>query len=176
MAAFLARLRPRTDRTIIIFPPAVSLTTVAHALRRRAPTCSSACRTSTGRRRARSPARSPRRWRRMPARASRSSATPSGATSSARPTRNARRSALAASRAGLTSDALRRREDRAARSGRDGARRARASCGQGLADSEIAIIAPMFLIAYEPVWAIGTGKTATPGDASAIHTVLRSRA
>lgn len=29
------------------------------------------------------------------------------------------------------------------------------------------------LIAYEPVWAIGTGKTATPDDASAIHRVIR---
>ncbi|MGQ0560585.1 MAG: triose-phosphate isomerase [Gemmatimonadota bacterium] len=31
-----------------------------------------------------------------------------------------------------------------------------------------------FLIAYEPVWAIGTGVTATPADASAAHAVLRS--
>ncbi|MDA0329968.1 MAG: triose-phosphate isomerase [Gemmatimonadetes bacterium] len=32
-----------------------------------------------------------------------------------------------------------------------------------------------FLIAYEPVWAIGTGETATPGDASAAHATLRTR-
>ena len=30
------------------------------------------------------------------------------------------------------------------------------------------------LIAYEPVWAIGTGMTATPSDASAIHKVIRA--
>ena len=30
------------------------------------------------------------------------------------------------------------------------------------------------LIAYEPVWAIGTGKTATPADAAAVHEVLRA--
>ena len=31
-----------------------------------------------------------------------------------------------------------------------------------------------FLVAYEPVWAIGTGVTATPQDASEAHAVLRS--
>ncbi|MFI3258199.1 MAG: triose-phosphate isomerase [Spirochaetales bacterium] len=29
-------------------------------------------------------------------------------------------------------------------------------------------------VAYEPVWAIGTGKTATPDDAQAIHAFIRS--
>jgi triosephosphate isomerase (TIM) len=31
------------------------------------------------------------------------------------------------------------------------------------------------LLAYEPVWAIGTGETATPEDASEAHTILRTR-
>ena len=30
------------------------------------------------------------------------------------------------------------------------------------------------LVAYEPVWAIGTGKTATPEDASTMHAVIRT--
>ncbi len=42
----------------------------------------------------------------------------------------------------------------------------------GIAELEDAQIATMML-AYEPVWAIGTGRTATPEDASDIHGVLR---
>jgi triosephosphate isomerase len=44
---------------------------------------------------------------------------------------------------------------------------------EGLAQTPNLISAD-FLLAYEPVWAIGTGLTASAGDASAIHTVLRS--
>lgn len=42
----------------------------------------------------------------------------------------------------------------------------------GLADVEPHQATNM-LVAYEPVWAIGTGKTATPDDAAAIHLVIR---
>ncbi|HJQ21778.1 MAG TPA: triose-phosphate isomerase [Gemmatimonadaceae bacterium] len=42
----------------------------------------------------------------------------------------------------------------------------------GVAQIEKAARAKL-LVAYEPVWAIGTGKTATPADASAVHAVIR---
>ena len=41
----------------------------------------------------------------------------------------------------------------------------------GLDDDAIAAM----LVAYEPVWAIGTGETATPGDAADAHGRLRAR-
>jgi triosephosphate isomerase len=34
---------------------------------------------------------------------------------------------------------------------------------------------PAFLVAYEPVWAIGTGRTATPSDATQAHRIVRER-
>src|SRR5262249_26012363 len=42
----------------------------------------------------------------------------------------------------------------------------------GLAKLSSTAIASM-AIAYEPVWAIGTGKTATPDDASMVHAEIR---
>ena len=33
---------------------------------------------------------------------------------------------------------------------------------------------PEFMVAYEPVWAIGTGETATPEDAAQAHGIVRS--
>ena len=30
------------------------------------------------------------------------------------------------------------------------------------------------VVAYEPVWAIGTGKNATPADAAAVHAAIRA--
>ena len=44
----------------------------------------------------------------------------------------------------------------------------------GLAELEAPAIRGM-AIAYEPVWAIGTGRTATPDDAAGVHAVIRER-
>ncbi len=43
----------------------------------------------------------------------------------------------------------------------------------GIEKLETAHVTSM-LIAYEPVWAIGTGRTATPDDASAVHGAIRA--
>jgi len=37
------------------------------------------------------------------------------------------------------------------------------------------LISADFMIAYEPVWAIGTGRTATPDQAQNVHALLRDR-
>jgi len=39
----------------------------------------------------------------------------------------------------------------------------------------VASDAARLVVAYEPVWAIGTGRTATPGEAQAVHAGLRTR-
>ena len=39
----------------------------------------------------------------------------------------------------------------------------------------LATIASRVIVAYEPVWAIGTGKTATPAQAQEVHSFLRVR-
>jgi triosephosphate isomerase len=45
------------------------------------------------------------------------------------------------------------------------------ACLEGLTAEQVGAL----VIAYEPVWAIGTGRTASPEEAQAVHAMLRAR-
>lgn len=59
-------------------------------------------------------------------------------------------------------------EREAGRTGDVVARQLDAALGGGAPRAE-------FVVAYEPVWAIGTGRTAEPADAQAVHAAIRDR-
>jgi triosephosphate isomerase len=171
MDAFLASYPPRNDRTIIIFPPAVSLTAVAAGASSRSDVLAGVQNIH---------------WAEKGAFTGEISA-PMAKDAGARVVlvghserrhvfgetdAQCAKKCLAASRAELTfmlcvGETLEQRE--AGETESLVARQLR----EGLSQTPNLISAD-FLLAYEPVWAIGTGLTASAGDASAIHTVLRS--
>ena len=171
MDAFLSGYPPRTDRTIIIFPPAVSLSTVASA-------CSSRSDVLAGIQNI--------HWAEKGAFTGEVSA-PMAVDAGARVTlvghserrhvfgetdTQCAKKCLAAAKAHLTfmlcvGETIEQRE--AGETESLVIRQLR----QGLSQTPN-LISTDFLLAYEPVWAIGTGLTASAADASAIHTMLRS--
>jgi triosephosphate isomerase len=171
MDAFLADYAPRSDRTIIIFPPAVALTTVATAAADRGDVLAGIQNIHWAEKGA------------FTGEISASMAKDAGATvvlighSERRHVfgetdAQCAKKCLAASRARLTfllcvGETIEQRE--AGETERLVTRQLR----EGLSQTSN-LISVDFLLAYEPVWAIGTGLTASAGDASAIHTVLRS--
>jgi len=171
IALFTARWTPRVDRTVIFFPPALSLTAVVHALGGRGDVDvgvqniwtddkgaftgenSAPIAKDAGARYA-LVGHSERRHvfgetdaqtAKKCAAAARSGITPMLCVGEL----------LAEREAGTTNDVVLRQ------------------LKAGLAELSADTIASM-AIAYEPVWAIGTGKTATPDDAAAVHAAIRA--
>lgn len=171
MDAFLASYPPRNDRTVIIFPPAVSLTAVASAASTRTDVLAGIQNIH---------------WAEKGAFTGEISAPMAKNAGAAvvlvghserrhifgETDAQCAQKCLAASRAKLAfmlcvGETMQQRE--AGETERLVTRQLR----EGLSQTPNLISAD-FMLAYEPVWAIGTGLTASAGDASAIHTVLRS--
>jgi triosephosphate isomerase len=171
MDAFLAGYPPRTDRSVIIFPSAVSLPAVVATLSRRSDVVAGVQNIHWAEKGA------------FTGEVSAPMAKDAGASvvlvghSERRHVfgetdAQCAKKCLAASRAGLAfmlcvGETIQQRE------ARDTEKVVIHQLREGLSQVPNLISAD-FMLAYEPVWAIGTGLTASAGDASAIHTVLRS--
>jgi triosephosphate isomerase (TIM) len=171
METFLAAYQPRSDRTVVFFPPAVTLSTVSAAIAARSDLAAGIQNIH---------------WAEKGAFTGETSAAMAkdagarivlvghserrhvfGETDA-----QCAKKCLAAAKAGLTF-MLCVGETIAQREARETEEIVTHQLREGL--SQISnLISADFLLAYEPVWAIGTGLTASAGDASAIHTVLRS--
>jgi len=171
MDAFLAAYKPQADRTVIIFPPAVSLTTVSSTLSGRNDVIAgvqniywadkgaftgeiSAPMAKEGGARVVLVGHSERRH-------------VFGETDA-----QCAKKCVAAARVGLAF-MLCVGETLAQREAGETAKVVTHQLREGLSQTPN-LISVDFLLAYEPVWAIGTGLTASAVDASAIHTLLRA--
>ena len=171
MKAFLAAYAPRADRTVIIFPPAVALTTVSGAAAQRDDVLTGVQNIHWAEKGA------------LTGEISAPMAKDAGASvvlvghSERRHVfgetdAECAKKCLAAARAKMTF-MLCVGETIAQREAGETERVVTHQLREGLSQTPNSISVE-FLLAYEPVWAIGTGLTASAGDASAIHTVLRS--
>jgi len=170
MAAFTAKWTPRADRSLIFFPSALSLGTVVHALAGRSDIAVGVQNI----------------WTEDKGAFTGENSAPIAAEAGARYTlvghserrhifgetdEQTAKKCVAAVRAGLTpilcvGELLEEREQGITH---DVVLRQLTAGLRELSDETIASMA----VAYEPVWAIGTGKNATPEDASAVHRFIR---
>lgn len=170
MASFLAAYTPRTDRTVVLFPPALALATVRDALASRTDIQLGVQNIHSELKGAFTGENSAPMARDAGARLVLVGHSERrhvfGETDDA-----TARKCVAAFQAGLTpmlcvGEKIEERE--AGQTNQVVLRQLRAG---------LSAIAPndrtRVLIAYEPVWAIGTGRTATPADAGAVHRVIR---
>jgi triosephosphate isomerase len=171
MAAFLAGYRPQSDRTIVIFPPAVDLTAVADALAGRTDVFAGVQNIHWAEKGAFtgeiSAAMAKEAGARMVLVGHSERRHVFGETDA-----QCAKKCLAAARIQLpfmlcVGEKIEQRE--AGETQQVVVQQLR----EGLAQTPN-LISTAFSIAYEPVWAIGTGLTASAADASAIHTLIRS--
>ena len=170
IAGFAARLSVRDDRTVIVCPPAVSLTTVAHVLGGRSDIAVGVQNVWTEEKGAFTGETSAPMARDAGARFALVGHSERRHIFGETDAQTAAKCAVAA-RNGLTpilcvGELLAQRE---AGGTMDCVLRQLRAGLSSLDESTIASMA----IAYEPCWAIGTGITATPGDATTVHREIR---
>ena len=170
MAAFTARWTPRSDRTIVFFPPALSLTTVVHALGTRDDIGVGAQNVWTEDKGAFTGETSAPMVRDAGGRYALVGHSERRHVFGETDQQTAKKLAACA-RSGLAAilcvgELLSERERG------DTAAVVLRQLSAGIAELDAAAIGSM-AIAYEPVWAIGTGKNATPEDASIVHAQIR---
>jgi triosephosphate isomerase len=170
VASFLARFSPRSDRTVILFPPAISVHTVVGARADRTDVKVGVQNIHTEEKGAFTGETSAPMARDAGAEFVLVGHSERRHVFGERDEQTARKCALAAAH-GLcpmlcVGETIDQRESGATNEVVLGQLRT------GLAQLEGSGIRRL-AIAYEPVWAIGTGRTATPGDAAGVHAVIR---
>ena len=170
MAAFTARWTPRSDRTVVFFPPALSLATVVHALAARSDIGVGAQNVWTEDKGAFTGETSAPMVRDAGGRYALVGHSERRHVFGETDQQTAKKVA-ACCRNGLT-PILCVGELLAERERGDTTAVVLRQLETGLSDVDEASIAKM-AIAYEPVWAIGTGKNATPDDAAIVHAAIR---
>jgi triosephosphate isomerase len=171
MASFTARWTPRADRTIVFFPPALSLTTVVHALGTRHDIAVGAQNVWTEDKGAFTGETSAPMVRDAGGRFVLVGHSERRHVFGETDQQSAKKVA-ACVRSGLTpilcvGELLAEREQ--GQTTNVVLRQLAAGISELDPDAIVSIA-----IAYEPVWAIGTGKNATPDDASVVHTAIRT--
>lgn len=171
MAAFLAAYTPRTDRTVAIFPPALSLATVRNALGSRADIMLGVQNIHTEAKGAYTGENSAAMARDAGARLVLVGHSERRHVFGEPDEATARKCAIAFEHALTPMLCVGEKiEERETGKTEDVVLR---QLRQGLSRLKKEQLAQV-LIAYEPVWAIGTGKTATPADAAAVHAIIRA--
>ena len=171
MDTFLSAYGSRTDRTIVVFPPAVSLTAVAGAIGGRSDILAGIQNIYWAEKGAFTGEISAAMAREGGARIVLVGHSERRHTFGETDTQCAKK-CVAAAKAGLNF-MLCVGETIAQREGGETESLVIRQLREGLSQTPN-LISTDFLLAYEPVWAIGTGLTASAADASAIHSVLRS--